>query len=75
VTKLALRPLALTALRPGTLIVTPRQELDSISDNIWRVPVARMKLTKNEKQNGSRDHLVPLSPQATDVVQVIKTPP
>lgn len=73
VTKLALRLLALTALRPGTLITTPWEELNDIADNIWRVPAARMKLKKSEKQNEARDHLVPLSTQARDVIQVIRT--
>jgi hypothetical protein len=46
VTKLALRLLALTALRPGTLITTPWVELGDLDTEtpIWQVPAARMKL-------------------------------
>ena len=46
VTKLALRLLALTALRPGTLITTPWVELSDLDTEtpIWQVPAARMKL-------------------------------
>jgi integrase len=72
VTKLALRLLALTALRPGALIGTPWLEFDNISDNVWRIPAARMKLKKNQKTDDSRDHLVPLSAQALDVIAVLR---
>jgi integrase len=73
VTKLALRLLALTALRPGALIGTPWSEFDDISDKVWRIPAARMKLKKNQKTDDSRDHLVPLSKQALDAIAVLRT--
>jgi integrase len=73
VTKLALRLLALTALRPGALIGTPWLEFDNISDTVWRIPAARMKLKKNQKTDESRDHFVPLPTQALDVIDVLRT--
>ncbi len=73
VTKLALRLLALTALRPGTLITTPWAELDGIRDDLWQVPAGRLKLTLERKGDEAHDHLVPLSTQALDVIEVLRT--
>jgi integrase len=73
VTKLALRFLALTALRPGVITGTPWAELDAISDDMWCVPAARMKLQLAKKKDATFDHLVPLSTQARDVIAVLKT--
>src|SRR5690606_24367615 len=46
VTKLALRLLALTALRPGCLIATPWTEFDQLNEEepLWQVPAKRLKL-------------------------------
>ena len=73
VTKLALRLLALTSLRPGTLITTPWTELDVLDPEapVWQVPATRMKLTLQYKDDETRDHLVPLSTQAIDVIQAL----
>ncbi|MDA9437247.1 integrase [Bradyrhizobium sp. CCBAU 51627] len=71
VTKLALRLLALTALRPGTLITTPWDELRAAKDNVWRISAVRMKLTKDRKYDDANDHLVPLSTQAQDVIKAL----
>lgn len=73
VTKLALRFLALTAVRPGVITGTPWSELAGITDNVWCVPAARMKLKLNKKGDATYDHLVPLSAQALDVIAVLKT--
>jgi integrase len=73
VTKLALRFLALTNVRPGTLTGTPWTEFDNISDDVWCIPAARMKLKLDRKKDETRDHLVPLSTQALDVLAVLKT--
>ena len=51
VTKLALRILALTAVRPGTLITTPWSEWSDIEDGVWRIPAARMKLRLQHKDD------------------------
>lgn len=50
VTKLALRFLALTAVRPGVLIKTPWVEFDNVSDDVWCIPAARMKLKLDKKR-------------------------
>jgi integrase len=72
VTKLAIRFLALTTVRPGTLIQTPWIELNNISDNVWCIPAVRMKLKLERKKDETLDHLVPLSKQARDVIAVLR---
>jgi integrase len=74
VTKLALRLLALTSLRPGTLITTPWTELDVLDPEVpvWQVPATRMKLRLQYKDDERRDHLVPLSTHAIDVIQALR---
>jgi integrase len=72
VTKLALRFLALTTVRPGTLIGTPWTEFDSITEGVWSIPAARMKLKLDRKSDETRDHLVPLSTQALDVIAALR---
>lgn len=68
--KLALRLLALTALRPGTLITTPWSELDGGA--VWHVPPARMKLVRALKGDATRAHTVMLSTQAQDTVAALR---
>jgi integrase len=70
-TKLAIRLLALTALRPGTLATTPWEELEDVED-LWIVPAARMKLALHLKDDEARDHLVPLSRQAREVIETLR---
>jgi integrase len=74
VTKLALRLLALTALRPGTLITTPWDELENLDLRapVWQVPASRMKLRLHYKDDDERDHLVPLATQALDVIKALR---
>jgi len=73
-TKLALRLLALTSLRPGTLITTPWAELNELDPEtpIWQVPSARMKLRLQYKDDEARDHLVPLATQAVEVLRALR---
>lgn len=73
VTKLALRMLALTALRPGTLVTTPWRELDDAKDDLWIVPAARLKLRLEQKDNEARDLIVPLTRQAKEVIAELRT--
>jgi integrase len=75
VTKLAHRLLALTALRPGTLIQAPWAELDELDEDepLWIVPAARMKLLLRHKGDEARDHLVPLPRQAVEVIEAVRT--
>jgi integrase len=74
VTKLAIRLLALTAVRPGTLAATPWAEFADLrdADNIWQIPAARMKLKLQHKEDEERDHLVPLSTQAIETIEVLR---
>lgn len=73
VTRLAHRFLALTAVRPGTLIQTPWSELNALDGDVWVIPAARMKLVRKRKEEGAYDHLVPLSRQAIEVVEVLRS--
>ncbi|WP_439618350.1 tyrosine-type recombinase/integrase [Shinella sp.] len=75
VTKLAIRLLALTAVRPGTLATTPWSEFDELDRKkpVWRIPAERMKLKLEHKGDESRDHLVPLSHQAVEVIDAVRT--
>ncbi|MET4041846.1 integrase [Bradyrhizobium sp. RT6a] len=73
VTKLAHRLLALTAVRPGTLITTPWTEFDGLDSGVWTIPAARMKLIRKRKQDDDYDHLVPLSRQAREVIDLLRT--
>lgn len=72
VTKLAHRLLALTALRPGAIVSTPWEELNAIDGAIWVVPAARMKLKLMHKDDEKRDHLVPMSKQALEVIDALR---
>lgn len=63
VTRLALRLLALTALRPGEIRGARWEELPR-GAAIWVIPAVRMKM--------KRDHLVPLSRQAQEVVELVR---
>jgi integrase len=73
VTKLALRILALTAARPGTLTTTPWSEWSDMGDNVWRIPAERMKLRLQYKDDDARDHWIPLSRQALEAIEVLRT--
>ena len=55
----ALKLLALTFVRPGELRKAEWSEFD-LEAATWRIPAARMKM--------KRDHLVPLSPQAVEIL-------
>jgi integrase len=72
VTKLALRILALTAARPGTLITTPWVEWSGLEDNVWRIPAARMKLRLQHKDDDERDHWAPLAPQTLEAIEALR---
>ncbi|MCZ8546260.1 integrase arm-type DNA-binding domain-containing protein [Mesorhizobium qingshengii] len=74
VTKLALRILALTAVRPGTLTTTPWAEWASLDVDapVWQIPAARMKLRLQHKEDDARDHIVPLSRQAVEAIAALR---
>ncbi len=61
ITRLALRFLALTATRPGEVAGALWQEIEG---DVWRIPAERMK--------AGREHFVPLSRQAAEVVAAVR---
>tara|TARA_R110000787_G_scaffold32357_14_gene85497 strand:+ start:8557 stop:9912 length:1356 start_codon:yes stop_codon:yes gene_type:complete len=72
-TKLALRLLALTAVRPGELRHARWEEFEDIDGDepLWRIPAARMKGDEERKAELGGDHLVPLSRQAVAVLRAL----
>lgn len=75
VTKLALRILALTVVRPGTLAATPWSEWAGLDAEkpLWHIPAERMKMRLQHKDDEARDFLVPLSRQAVDAINALHT--
>ncbi len=72
VTLLASRLLALTAVRPGVVRGARWEEFSLDGDEpYWRVPAERMKLLLERKDEEAFDHVVPLAPQAVDVLRAI----
>ncbi len=73
ITRLALRLLALTAVRPNELRGACWEELEDLNgkEPLWRIPADRMKgnLDRKEELNGA--HLVPLTPQAIAVLKAL----
>ncbi len=63
ITRMALRLLVLTFVRPGELRGARWNEFD-LDASVWRIPAERMKM--------SEEHIVPLSHQAIDVVREIQ---
>lgn len=70
-TKLASRLLALTAARPGVVRLAEHSEFEGLDgpEPLWRIPAAKMKLTKQRKRDITREFVVPLSTQAAEVVK------
>lgn len=71
IVKLASRFLALTAVRLGTLRGATWREIEELDGAVplWRVPAARMKLTRAKKADATLEHLVPLAPAAVAVLR------
>lgn len=73
VTKLALRIIALTAVRPGTLATTPWSEWTDIGkDKIWQIPAARLKMKLEHKEDEERDHLLPLADATIEAIEALR---
>lgn len=68
VTRLALRLLALTALRPGELRFGEWRE---VGGETWTIPAARMK-HKRAHLAGMADHVVPLARQAVECLAELR---
>jgi integrase len=73
-TKLALRLLAFTAVRPNEINNAEWSEIEGIGTNepLWRIPAARMKGDGDRKADEEGDHLVPLAPQAVAVIEALR---
>lgn len=74
VTRLAMRMLALTAVRPGSLAATPWSEFADVDEDnpVWTIPAERMKMTKAMKSDDRNDHRVPLSRQALETIKAVR---
>jgi integrase len=73
VTRLAMRFLALTAVRPGELRGARWDEFEDLDGDepLWRIPAARMKGDFDRKNEEGGDHLVPLSYQAVAILRAL----
>ena len=70
-TKLALRFLALTAVRPNELHGARWNEFEGLDgpEPLWRIPAARMKGDQERKGEADGDHLVPLVPGSVAILE------
>ena len=77
-TKLASRLLALTGKRPGLVNKASWTEFEGVDwenpealapDALWRVPASRMKLVLRDKNDEAFEHVIPLPPEAVDVLR------
>lgn len=73
-TKLALRLLALTAVRPNEIQHARWDELEDFdgAEPLWRIPAVRMKGDQDRKADENGDHLVPLSTHAVAVIRALR---
>jgi len=73
VTRLALRLLALTAVRPNELRGAQWGEFEELNEaaSLWRIPSSRMKRDLDRKEEIGGDHLVPLAPQSIAVLRML----
>jgi integrase len=73
ITRLGLRLLALTAVRPSELRGARWDELEDLNGEapLWRIPAERMKGDLERKSELAGDHLVPLTPQAIAVLKAL----
>ncbi|MDQ0249224.1 integrase [Sphingomonas kyeonggiensis] len=81
-TKLASRLLGLTFVRPGLIPTARWEEFEGIDwsdptgagdapEPIWRIAADRMKLEQENKADEAFEHIVPLVPQAVDVLRAV----
>lgn len=73
ITRLALRFLALTAVRPSELRGARWDEFEELNGDepLWRIPAARMKGDLDRKEEVGGDHLVPLTRHAIAVLKAV----
>lgn len=67
-TRCALQLAALVMLRPGELVNAQWSEID-LENQLWTIPVKRMKARTHVKEANLSVHYVPLSRQATEILQ------
>jgi len=78
-TKLAMRLIALTAVRPGELRHARWEEFEDCAlkgkgpapKALWRIPASRMKGDQGRKAEEAGEHLVPLAQASVDVLRVL----
>ena len=70
VVRAALQLAPLLFQRPGELRAAAWEEID-LDGALWTIPSARMKRSKDGKENG-QPHLVPLPTQAVQILEVLK---
>ena len=75
VTRLALRLLALTAVRQGELRIATWSEFRGLEGAApeWRIPVAHMKIPLTKRLGLPDHHRVPLSVQAVETIAALRT--
>ena len=73
ITRLALRMLALTAVRPSELRGARWDEFEELNDKLplWRIPASRMKGDLDRKEELNGDHLVPITPHELAVLKAL----
>lgn len=73
ITRLALRLLALTAVRPSELRGARWDEFENLNDKLplWRIPASRMKGDLDRKDEVNGDHLVPMTPHGLAVLRAL----
>ena len=73
ITRLALRLLALTAVRPSELRGARWDEFEDLNDKqpLWRIPASRMKGDLDRKDEMNGDHLVPITLQCLAVLRAL----
>jgi integrase len=73
VTRLGLRLLALTAVRPGELRHARWDEFENLNGDapLWRIPAARMKGNIDRKDDTQFSHTIPLTEQCLDVLSAL----
>lgn len=71
-TKLASRMLAVTAVRSGPLRHAEPHEFEELDGEapLWRIPASKMKLDVIQKQQEAFEFIVPLPPEAVEIVKV-----
>ncbi|AYJ87419.1 DUF4102 domain-containing protein [Sphingomonas paeninsulae] len=74
ITRLAVRFIALTAVRPGELRGACWDEFENLDGDkpLWRIPAERMKGSLERKVEVGGDHLVPLAHQSVAILNVAR---